>query len=52
MHNAHLDALASRHRMIEGQIAAEMRRPLPDPARLSRLKRQKLKVKDELARAG
>ncbi|WP_448580089.1 YdcH family protein [Thermaurantiacus sp.] len=50
MASTHLEALASRHRMIEGQIAEEMRRPAPDAATLSRLKREKLKLKEEITR--
>ena len=50
MASTHLEALSSRHRVIDGEIANEMRRPVPDTARLSRLKREKLKLKDEIAR--
>jgi hypothetical protein len=50
MANTHLETLNSRHRTLDGKIAAEMRRPAPDAATLSRLKRQKLKLKDEIAR--
>ena len=50
MARAHLEALSSRHAMIEGQIAMELSRPLPDTVHLTRLKRQKLKVKEQLAR--
>ncbi|WP_448581438.1 YdcH family protein [Thermaurantiacus sp.] len=50
MASAHLEALSSRHRLIDGEIASEMRRPVPDSARLRRLKREKLRLKDEIAR--
>jgi hypothetical protein len=50
MANAHLEALNARHARLDGMIAAEMTRPLPDPARLSSLKRQKLKLKEEIQR--
>jgi hypothetical protein len=50
MANPHLEALASRKKLLEGRIAAEMRRPAPDSATLSRLKREKLKIKEELTR--
>jgi hypothetical protein len=50
MAHTHIQALATRHKMIEGQIAQEMRRPVPDAVVLARLKREKLKVKDEIAR--
>ncbi|WP_448585808.1 YdcH family protein [Thermaurantiacus sp.] len=49
MASPHLEALATRHKSIEGQIAQEMRRPVPDSMLLARLKREKLKVKDEIA---
>ncbi len=51
MTDPHLEALASRKQMIEGRIADEMRRPVPDAGTLMRLKREKLRIKDELARA-
>jgi hypothetical protein len=50
MASAHLAALSARHASIDGQIASEMTRPLPDTTRLTRLKREKLKVKEEIAR--
>lgn len=50
MTSPHLDALSTRHRMIDGEIASELRRPLPDSVRLARLKREKLRLKDAIAR--
>ena len=50
MASAHLEALNARHAQLDGMISAEMSRPLPDPARLSSLKRQKLKLKEEIQR--
>ncbi|MBS3960653.1 MAG: YdcH family protein [Sandarakinorhabdus sp.] len=50
MATAHLEALNARHATIEGQIAAEMTRPKPDMVQLGRLKRQKLKLKEEMTR--
>lgn len=47
MASPHLEALNARHAQIEGLIAAEMTRPLPDSTRLAKLKRQKLKIKEE-----
>lgn len=49
MAQAHIEALSARHAVIDGQIAAEMVRPLPDATRISKLKRQKLKIKEEVA---
>jgi hypothetical protein len=47
MASPHLEALNARHARIEGMIAAEMTRPLPDSTRLTKLKREKLKIKEE-----
>lgn len=52
MAHPHLEALASRKKLLEGQIAEEMRRPAPDAATLMRLKREKLRVKEEMMREG
>ena len=52
MASSHLDALSARHASLEGQIAAEMLRPLPDATRISKLKRQKLRLKEEVASLG
>lgn len=48
MARPHLDALTARHAQIDGMIAAEMTRPLPDSTRIAQLKRQKLKLKEEV----
>ena len=40
--------LSSRHEKLDRTIQDEMRRPLQDPARLSTLKRQKLRLKEEI----
>ncbi len=44
------DALRAKHLNIETIIVQEERRPLPDYAFVHELKRQKLKIKDELQR--
>ncbi|WP_199554994.1 DUF465 domain-containing protein [Sandaracinobacteroides hominis] len=49
MASAHLEALNARKARIEGQIDAEMMRPLPDTTKIAQLKKQKLKVKEEAA---
>jgi hypothetical protein len=49
MASPHLEALSARHARIDGMIAAEMTRPLPDSTRLAQLKRQKLKLKEEVS---
>ncbi len=49
MPNAHLASLTARHAKLEASLAAETKRPLPDSARLARLKREKLKLKEEIS---
>ena len=51
MANAHLDSLTARHARIDASLAAEMRRPLPDTALVAKLKREKLRLKDEVEAA-
>lgn len=51
MASAHLTSLTARHAKLDASVAAETRRPLPDQARLARLKREKLKVKEEISAA-
>ena len=43
-----IEALRSRHALIEGEIIKETSRPLPDPATITDLKRQKLRIKDQI----
>jgi hypothetical protein len=50
MASAHLEALSARHAILDGKIASEMTRPIPDSTALAELKRQKLKVKEEIQR--
>jgi len=50
MASAHLESLSNRHATLDGLIASEMNRPLPDSARLAKLKREKLKVKEQIVR--
>ena len=46
---AHISALESKHADIEARIAQESQRPSPDMVTLSRLKKEKLKVKEAIA---
>ncbi|GAA0729115.1 YdcH family protein [Sphingomonas japonica] len=48
MQTAHLTALEAKHAGLDRKIADESRRPLPDEVVLHDLKRQKLRVKEEL----
>ncbi|MEQ8499800.1 MAG: YdcH family protein [Sneathiellaceae bacterium] len=46
----HMQSLSEKHAAIEQTIAEELKRPLPDEARVVSLKKQKLRLKEELAR--
>lgn len=48
--NGHVDALTNKHAGIDARLKAEMARPAPDAGRLQDLKKQKLKIKEEIAR--
>jgi hypothetical protein len=50
MPNAHLESLTARHARLEANLADESRRPSPDQSRVTRLKREKLKLKEEINR--
>lgn len=45
-----IEALRSRHAALEDQLREEHRRPSPDPSAVAKLKREKLKLKDEMVR--
>ncbi|MEQ9641218.1 MAG: YdcH family protein [Alphaproteobacteria bacterium] len=45
-----VDQLKSQHHDLESAIDAELARPSPDDLRLNELKRQKLRLKDEILR--
>jgi len=47
---AHLDELNSKHEKLERQIEEALRHPSVDALEIARLKRKKLKLKDELNR--
>lgn len=49
MQNAHLSALEAKHATLDRRIADESHRPLPDQMIIADLKRQKLKVKEQIA---
>jgi hypothetical protein len=46
----HLDALKERHASLETRIADEDHRPRPDDGALSKLKPEKLRLKEEMER--
>jgi hypothetical protein len=47
---AHLTELERRHQKLEDEIAEAMAHPSTDDLKIAELKRQKLQVKDEIAR--
>ena len=47
---AHLAELTEKHRMLEKKIEEEMARPGVDSIKINRLKLEKLRLKDEIAR--
>jgi hypothetical protein len=49
-YDARIDSLTTKHQSLETQLEQESRRPVTDAAMVLTLKRQKLKIKDELAR--
>jgi hypothetical protein len=46
----HIRALRAKHADLEGLIVQETSRPHPDQIAIVSLKKQKLRIKDELAR--
>jgi len=52
MHQAHVLALQAKHAGLEARIVEESQRPMPDTATLARLKKEKLKVKEEMIGLG
>jgi hypothetical protein len=50
MPNAHVETLNARHARLDAKLAEERNRPLPDAARLTQIKREKLRLKEELVR--
>ncbi len=46
----HLTVLREKHRSLEAEIHGESQRPNPNSMTIASLKRQKLKIKDEIAR--
>ena len=48
MEKAHVEALETKHAAVQLQIDAEERRPNPDDILLHKLKKEKLRLKDEM----
>jgi hypothetical protein len=49
--SSHLDALNAKHAGLEARLRQEMARPIPDAGTVQSLKKQKLRLKEEMARA-
>jgi hypothetical protein len=47
---AHIVELSEKHRVLDRKIEEELARPMADPIKVAELKRQKLRLKDELER--
>jgi hypothetical protein len=47
---SHIEALKGRHASLETRIAEEDHRPRPDDSALSRMKLEKLRLKEEMER--
>jgi hypothetical protein len=45
----HIEALRVKHVTLKHEIDEEIQRPHPDDLRITELKRQKLRIKDEIA---
>jgi hypothetical protein len=48
--SAHLCELAEKHKTLDRRISEELARPAADAAQINKLKLQKLKLKDQIAR--
>ena len=46
----HVESLRSKHARLEELIQEELHRPLPDQGVISRLKKEKLKIKEQIER--
>ncbi|RJY10256.1 YdcH family protein [Aurantiacibacter aquimixticola] len=49
MDSTHVTALQQKHQGLETMLKDEMNRPSPDAARIQALKKQKLRIKEEIA---
>jgi hypothetical protein len=50
MHTPHVDALQTKHAGLDARLRAEMARPAPDAGLLKDIKKQKLRIKEEISR--
>lgn len=45
---SHVTALRSKHAGLDSKLRAEMSRPAPDDATIRQIKKQKLRIKEQL----
>lgn len=50
MQSSHQTALESKHAVLDQRISQENQRPMPDAMLIAELKKQKLRVKEEMTR--
>lgn len=48
MTTSRLESLSAKHRNLENKLAAELRRPIPDAALVSDIKKEKLRIKEAM----
>ena len=51
METSHVSALQAKHEGLDRRLKEEMNRPSPDSARIQTIKKQKLRLKEEIALA-
>ena len=51
MDNSHSSALIAKHAGIDARLTEESRRPAPDSRLVAELKKQKLRIKEMIARS-
>ena len=49
MTEVHRAALATKHAALDARLASEALKPLPDSLRMARLKKEKLRLKEQLS---
>lgn len=49
MESSHVTALQSKHAGLEAKLRDELNRPSPDDTMIQQIKKEKLRIKEELA---
>jgi len=49
--SSHMNALQTKHAGLDAQLRDEQARPVPDAAMVQAIKKQKLRLKEEIARS-